>query len=302
MEFDKNYFEAREEAVRWLRRDPSRQDYATGIGLLERLRFKPLLTRRLKACADNPSSRRILVQAVSDGVNVYRNPSKPKFADTIPAEIEEMTGGTLPPPPQEVSEAKDVPVEPASPFPDAVRRLMRWYSDAYRRRDRLHREMRSLGEGNDPPTMARRKVLSDRINTLTDYMDELYPLREEYDSRHVEPTEGQLTAIGAFDVWEARHALEEPSGVQPSATVDAASFRKKDENFDTMPLPELRKRRASIRTMIVRKQNQLLYQSDAKQEKENPMPICPERTKTEHQLEALKQKLYLVVKAISKFG
>lgn len=305
MTFDKNYYEAREAAVKWLRRNPDRRDYAEGIALLERMQFKPLLTHRLKQCANNPMMLRVLVQAVADGINVYRNPTSQKYADTIPAEVEEVTGGTLPPPPEEPSSVQSVAVSQQSPtIPETARRVSRWFADAYRRRDRLHREMRALGESNDPSTMARRKTLSDRINRLTDYMDELYPLKEAYDVRGVAPTEEQMADIGVYDVWEARQGSTEAQQSLPSAATvqDAASFRKKDEDFDSMSIEELRKRLSSIRTQLVRKQNQLLYQSDSKREKENPMPPCPERTKIETQVAALNQKLYLVIKAISKFG
>ena len=115
MQFDESYFKAREDAVRWLRRDPERRDYAEGITLLERMRFKPLLTHRLKLCPNHPPMMRILVQAVTDGVNVYRNPAAPKFADTIPAEVEEMTGGTLPPPPDSCDAPAPSSATPSSP-------------------------------------------------------------------------------------------------------------------------------------------------------------------------------------------
>jgi hypothetical protein len=52
----------------------------------------------------------------------------------------------------------------------------------------------------------------------------------------------------------------------------------------------------------VRKQNQLLYQSTKVEEKENPMPFCPARTKLEVQVELLKDKLYNIDKALARFG
>lgn len=311
MDFDESYFKAREDAVRWLRRDYDRRDYREGITLLERMRFKPLLTRRLKQCEAHPPMMRILVQAVTDGVNVYRNPTAPKFADTIPAEVEEATGGTLPPAPdEEESEEGDTsrpsPLQPQSSnlkpstYPENVRRVVRWYADAYKRRDRLHREMRAVGESNDNESMARRKVLSDRIDTLTDYMDAIYPLKEAYHADGSVPTEEQLAAIGTYDVWESRHPTA--AADNPAASQQAASFRKKEEDFASMDIDELRTRRSSIRTMLTRKQNQLLYQSDKCLDKENPMPDSPRRTRLEKQVEALKEKLYQADKAMAKFG
>ena len=225
MLFDKNYFEAREAAVKWLRRDPQRQDYAEGVALLERLKFKPLLAHRLRIGTGNPMMHRFLVQALTDGVNVYRNPTSPRFADTIPAEVEEATSGTMPPPAEPVAPVQQElqSGRQASSFPGTVRTIMKWYSDAYRRRDRLHREMRALGENNDPTTMARRKALSDRINSLTDYMDEVYPLRESYDTLNQIPSTEAIDAIGSFDMWSVRHAME--NSVSPTESPAPASFR-----------------------------------------------------------------------------
>ena len=307
MDFDESYFKAREDAVRWLRRDYDKRDYAEGIALLERMRFKPLLTHRLKQCASHPPMMRVLVQAVTDGVNFYRNPKSPKFADTIPAEVEEATGGMLPPSPEEEETEEDGhPSNPnpqsshPSPYPDNVRRVVKWYADAYKRRDRLHREMRAVGEGNDTESMARRKVLSERIDMLTDYMDTIYPLKEAYHADGTVPTEEQMADIGTYDVWEARHA---PTGTDGTAgSEQAASFRNKEEDFASMGIEELRKRRNSIRTMLVRKQNQLLYQSYSRQEKENPMPDSPERIRLEKQVRVLQDKLYHADKAMAKFG
>ncbi len=69
----------------------------------------------------------------------------------------------------------------------------------------------------------------------------------------------------------------------------------------SMSFEDLRSRRRNIRTVLVRKQNQLLYQSNSRLEKENPMPPCPKRTKIEKQVEVLKEKLYQADKALAKF-
>ena len=302
MEFDESYFKARADAVKWLKRAPERRDFNEGVALLDRMRFKPLLTHRLKLCSANPVMRRVLVQAVTDGINVYRNPSSPKFADTIPAEVEEATSGTLPPSPEEEEDTDPSNDTAESPkfaaYPDTIRQVVKWYSDAYKRRDRLHRELRSVGEGNGATLMARRKALSDLINMLTDYMDELYPLKEDFDTTGTVPDEERLTAIGSFDLWSSRHA----SGSAEPSSAKAASFRKNGEDFSAMSAAELRSRRRNIRTQLVKKQNRLLYQTDGRQEKENPMPHCPERVRIERQVAALKEKLYQADMALAKLG
>ena len=55
-----------------------------------------------------------------------------------------------------------------------------------------------------------------------------------------------------------------------------------------MDTEKLRTRRKSLTDQITRKENQLLYQSNSKQNVENPMPDSPKRVKLLKQVENLK--------------
>lgn len=293
MEFDSQYFAAREEGIRWLRRDYDRRQWSVGLSILERMRFKPLLFHRLQMRGETPITKRVLVAAVRDGANVYRNPGNPKYADGIPADLEVETAGVT-----TVENTEEPSVENQDNVPLPVRKLLRWFAQAYKRRAVVHRELRSIGERNDATSMARRSGLSSVITALSDYMDALYPLRAAWEEHQIVPTDSQLSEIGSFDtVWQRMNAAPKEEAPKPEPKTVS-----KKEDFGSMKREELLVRKHSIRSMIKRKENQLLYQSNSSKDKENPMPFSPARTKLEVQVRILKDKLYEVDKALAQFG
>ncbi len=297
MVFDDNYFKSREEAIAWLNRRPDRRDYATGVDILGRMGFKPQLHRRLSMASANAVLQRILVQAVTDACNFYRNPANPKYDDVVPAEVENIVDGPHQSVRSEAAAAADNTALDES-TPANVRTVCKWFSQAYKQREVLHREMRGIGENNDAQSLERRRSLSNRINALSDYMDTAYPIREAYFHGGTIPTDEQIAELGPPERVTPATTPEQPS--QEKTT--AASLRIQDEDYNAMSLNELRRRKRSIRTTLVRKRNMLLYQSERKEEKENPMPFSPARTKIETQVRALDDKLYDLEKALAARG
>lgn len=296
MDFNEDYFKARAEAVKWLNRDISRRSYTDGVAILGRMGFKPLLHRRLSMHQGNHVLMATLDKALRDGCNVYRNPTNPKYADILPPEVEVMDSGTHQPPSEDKAAAEeDGDTEKFKAFPETVRTVVRWYAKAYKLRAVTHRHLRAVGEGNDAASCERRKQLSDQIDALSDYMDRLYPLKKAYDRQGTIPTKEEVDAIGPMGENNVR---PEPEKVDDSKS----SFKSKGEDYSKMTKEQLRTRKHSTRTSLVRKQNQLLYQSTKVEEKENPMPFCPARTKLEVQVELLKDKLYNIDKALARFG
>ena len=292
MEFDNQYYKAREAAGAWLNKEPRHRNYQSGIEILERMRFKPLLCRRLRMHPENALTRNILTQALRDGANVCRNPSNPKYADTIPAELEVADGGAH----QSVSEEKRVTVEmPSGNYPKNVQTVYRWFAKAYKERDQLHRELRGVGETNDSLSMERRKELLGRIDYLSDYMDRLYQMREAYQRSGIVPTDDELEAASP----NQKATEPEPAVIQGEAS---SSLRKKSEDFSSMGRDELTRRIHSLRTGLTKKTNMLRYQKEGKKDKENPMPPCPKRTKIETQVRILEEKLYQARTALALLG
>lgn len=294
MEIDNNYYAEREQAIRWLQRDANKRDFAQGLSILERMRFKPLLCRRLRMNKECPTTVAILTAALRDGVNFYRNPSRPKYADVIPAELEVEESGMH----QDVATEAGITVaekKTSGNYPPNVAKVYKWFADAYNMRDRLHRDLRGIGEGNDAQSMARRKDLATRIDNLSARMDRLYMLREAYHDSGIIPTDEELAEL----------APNAPAPASPAPVIEGESsstLRKKDEDFASMGRDELMRRIHSMQTAITRKRNMLLYQATSKKAKENPMPLCPRRTKIEAQIRILEEKLYHARSCLAKFG
>ena len=310
MEFDKQYFEARESAVKWLRRDNA--DYREGVAILGRLRYKPALQHRLAMSPGNGMLARTLKQTLYDAVNAYRSPRLATAPDVVPAEVEVETSGTLlsvepvreEPKQEEPTEAATGDTAKFRAYPPAVQALVRWYSKAYKKRDMLHKSLRAVGETNDTSTMERRRAISSQIDALTDYRDAIQPLKEAYHATGMPPTDSEMSAIPSFEHKWASIVTAESEAPQPvpGTAATAASLQKKDEDFGSMTLEQLRTRRHSCRSAMVRKECMLAYQVPRRMDKPNPMPLCPERTKIEVQVRALADKIYQIDKAIAKFG
>lgn len=311
MEFNEEYFKAREEAIKWLNVEPRYRNYASGVAILGRMGFKPMLHRRLSMHQGNPTLLVILDQALRDSCNIYQAPNDPYYADTIPAELEVMDAGTHQAPKEE-KEATEGCCDTAtngtgeeggdeSPkfaaYPETVKTVIRWFAKAYKLRAATHRHLREIGVNNDDTSIARRKQLSDQINALSDYMDRLYPLKSAYNRHGTIPTTEEVDAIGPMDAQ--RNAVQ----ASPEKVDDSdSSLTKKGEDYSTMSKEDLQRRKHSTRTLLKRKKNMLLYQSNSKQDKENPMPFSPERTKIEVQVGLLQDKLYNIDKALARFG
>lgn len=154
-------------------------------------------------------------------------------------------------------------------MPEVMQILIRNFADAYKQRAKLARQRYELGESNDEDVVNKRKTLGESIDKLTDYMDVLASMRQAYESDGVLP---DLEKLNETDV-------------QGSGSEDAP-----DDSVDykAMTTEKLKTRKKSLTNQITRKENMLLYQSDTKQEEENPLPDSPKRIKLLKQIENLK--------------
>lgn len=283
MEFDKQYYEARKAAIKWLNRD--RRDYKQGVDILAAMRFKPLLCKRLSMHQGNEVLMKILNVALRDACKACRN--NKEYPDEIPPELEVMDAGAHQPVQEEKQMTKE---EKIATYPPTVQKVYRLFAKAYKDRDRLHKQLCGVGESNDNTSMERRKELSDKIESLTAYMDKLYTLREAFHVSNVIPTEEDINNIDA------------PSAAPEIEGESSSSLRNKNEDYSSMEREELAKRIHSMKTSLTRKKNLLKYQVTKRLDKENIMPPCPMRTKLETQIRILEDKLYHAKSAMAKFG
>lgn len=132
-------------------------------------------------------------------------------------------------------------------------------------------------ETNDDETVEKRRSVSDQMKRLSDEMDVLYPQYEAFVATGTVPT--QVSAPDKEDGGE-----------------DAAG----DGDLDGMSKEELAKMRKSVATKIQRARNMLLYQSETRQDAENPMTDEVKKAKYQAKIEALTPRLKEIEVALAK--
>lgn len=270
------YFQARQEAMQWLGKQPERRNFAQGLRILVESGYKPTVQRLLERKGDLPWTREKLTSCLRDVVRIYYNPDDPRFGDTPDADVLNDSEGERPTIDEQRSIAESS--QPGNKFdsmPEVMQLLVRNFADAYKQRARLSRQRYELGESNDAATVERRKQLGNEIDSLTAYMDTLAPLREQYEK------DGTLPSMDAVKNAYSATAAAAAKTMEQAQAADATDYKNQ-------PTDRLRTRRKSLTNQITRKENQLLYQSDTKQAEENPLPESPRRQKLLRQIENLR--------------
>lgn len=271
----RNYLENRERAMAWLNGD--QRDFNQGIAILEDAQFKPGVVGVLKRHGSGRcQSDERLVYHMRDFVRCFAVESAAEDTDLLIDVVDgkEMSTTKIPADeklPSMLSNKVTEMLEGAR-FPEDISAIVRDYRSAYVEREQLMNKMAELPEDNDEVTVGKRKAISDRLKELSDLMDELYPKYEQY------MREGKLPAKEA-----------EPEAQQPAG-------------LDTMGKEELQKLRKLTATKISRARNMLLYQTEAKQEQENPMTDERKIAKYNAKIARLAAELNDIEMAIARLG
>lgn len=276
MVLTENYFQARRNAIAWLN---SKRDFETGVNLLIASGYKPIVAAKIKRWGDIPHSREKLVYEIRQMIQVWGAPDDPKHED-VDFE-EEATSGTG----EAVTESETHALlaeadeekhkeDDENQHPLVIRKIIYEFSDCYKSRSVLHKQLGELPEDNAGATVQKRKVIVQSIAALSARMKVLYELRKRYDESGVLPTQEELE--GYHDAEEDQNK-EDDSGEEPVQLPD---------NPD-----ELKKLRKNEATKLTRARNMLLYQAETKPKPlvENPMPDCPKRIKMEKKVAYLEE-------------
>lgn len=267
----KEYFEARSEAMKWLGQKQDKRNFAAGLKILVKSGYKPNVQNLLVRKGELPWTMEKLTSCLRDVVQVYYNPDDPRFDDVPDADILNDKTGEKPTVDEQDGIARLSGSADFQNMPEVMQTLIRNYSDAYKQRARLARQRYELGESNDEQSVEKRKTLGESIDRLTNYMDILIAMREKYEKDGVLPDMDTLN--NAPSAAEVKEEYEKP---------------EKSVDYKSMSTDKLKTRRKSLTNQITRKENMLLYQSETKQEEENPLPDSPKRVKLEKQIENLK--------------
>jgi hypothetical protein len=160
--------------------------------------------------------------------------------------------------------------EDISHYPKEIRRVITQFRQLYVKRAQLHRQMGDIPSANNPQNNLARKKLSDEIKTISEKMDSLWAIREEFDKTKKLPDPSVTPS--------------EEKGIPTVNKVSGAVlvFRKKN-----------------LESSLTKDRNFLIYQQKTKGNKENPMPPGPKREsllkrikEKEEELKIINQKLH----------
>lgn len=263
----KDYLMHRESAIAWMN---GRRDFNQGIAVLEKAGFKPGVVARLKiAGSSGPSATARLRHLMLTLIQAWAlHPQETEDTDLEQGILDGKDVGTAEPGGElTIKEAGDrLEAGELTGMPQPVKDIVFSFRKAYVERDKLHRMLAGIGEDNSPEVVEKRKGMSDKIEELSAEMDCLYP---------------------QFDAYVKGKRI--PDTEEPEEAGTGTEGRGMD--FEKMTVENLKFMKKSVSTKILRATNRLLYQSETKQEKPNPMPDGPERVKYETKIKVLSDRL-----------
>lgn len=263
-------------AVEWLN---SNRDFDKGIGLLQEAHFRPGVVAKLVKDKHKALARERLKVQIYALISLWGD--NPQIDDTD-AELNVFDGKESP---------ADVDDETSKSIFDAektatgnISAVIRRYCELYRQRDKAFKDLKAVGEKNDDESCMIRQQLTRQMEDNTEQMEALYPLYEKYTQTNEDISEEEASAAIAVKHEDVKDDAE----------------MSEEENLAAMTKDELVKLQYSIAKRIARGKNNLLYQSENKQEVENPMPESPKRVKIETRIARLEEELLRVKYAIAR--
>lgn len=287
MQLTKDYFEAREAAMEWLNRNPKHRDYTVGVEILIKSGYKSSVAQKIKRIGEQPWTVEKLHYCLREMIQMYYAPDDPRFSENEESQDPDILNSETPKTitPEAASEVIKEQSDKTKfeDMPHVMQVIIRTFSDAYKKRDILHRKLSSLPEDNGDETVKERASLAAEIDSLSDLMDRLYQLKSQYKKDGILP-----------DIDSTNQILTE-------STINNKVHVDKEEDLTTLTKEQLQIRHHSLINQIRRKENMLIYQSASKKTKENQMPDCPKRVKIENQITKFKKTLERVDYALAKF-
>lgn len=268
----------REKVAAYINRDFRRKTVDEGLNLLQQTGYKPNVYENFlqnKTRMDIPQK---IDRVLRSYLRYPINPNDPDHTDIeteIPSEVnvnfEKVT--------EEIAEAGS-----GKEYPEIVKKVLTEYSDLYKQRSILHRMLKEAGETNSDETVAKRKTFAASILGISHRMEELWLSYSAYKESGTIPSEDLLKTP-----FDPENPVKHQETKNPSSDLTLA------ENVE-----ELKKQKENWRIKIAKAENKLLYQSEKKLAKENPMPKGPKRITLEKKIEKLKAEKEQIEYAIAE--
>ena len=274
MKLTQDYFDARRAAIRWLK---STKPYLQGVQILQKSGYKPFLVNKLLRRVENAAARQKLEYEMRIMIQMWNKPDDPIYEDEdvdegAPAVGSEKVDSIL----REAEELAQAESDEQT-FPPVVQKLIFSFSEMYKKRSILQRELGELGETNSDKVVAERKRKVDKIKDLSVVIAQLDTLYDNFKKNGVVPSNREVAAAMIARTQQA--TTENPAKNKEADTVDLAS----------MSVEDLKKLLKNEQTKLIRARNQLLYGQDTVPDDkvENPMPDSPKKVKYTRKVEKL---------------
>lgn len=287
MALSANYDKARDKAIRFIKAKSN--DFNEAVAILEEAEFKPIYVAKIKKAGENEATREGLMTTLRQMIRAWAAPTSVEMLDEMVAE-ENIASNVS----EERIQKMDV-IFSSSETP--IAKLIRHFSDLYKARAKMHRELSSVGEKNDDASVAKRKTIMVSIEAMSARMDEIWPYIDRYETSHIQPSEEEVQKIlSGVNDSSSSSSDNLPSGEGTSLELPS--------ELSTMTRAELVAERKNMSARIRRTRNKIEYQAEAVAgKKPNPLPVgSPKRIKLEKRIEKLQAILDKMDILIAQFG
>lgn len=248
----------RTRATDWL--NSKNKDISAGIKIMEDANYKPNVMQNFRKHMFRRDIPQKLMQEIRNYLRYYVTQGSEIHKDIVVDT-------------DSIEKLKIVGQDLKSEYPESVKKIIQELSDVYKIRGKFHTSLSKTGEGNSSTQKTDRRQILAIIKACSDRITVLSEAFELFKKEGVIPSP-ELTKE-AFD----------PDKVK----VDKPQAEKQEKTFvlaDT--LEDLKKQQDGWRIKITKAENKLLYQSEKRLPKQNPMPAGPKRIKQEKRIARLK--------------
>jgi hypothetical protein len=274
----------KKQVINWFN---SPQDYDKGLKLLQSVSRRNKVIAKLIKRGETRSSFEKLVWELNKIAGLKKIPvPKGKVENRI---VRKLLSPLVPDVPEAVKTGKkeDVTIpekvrysligknDDINLFSPLVQKLIRENSSIYMQRGKKHAALTRLPDGNDSETILKRTALMDSINEMTARLEVLFEAWNLFKKSGIEPNPDEL--------WP-----EESS----KAVINTAQ----------VSVDELKTLKKNIQSSVTKDRNLLLYGSKTRQEKEDPMPAGPKRTKLEKRIAKKEAEIIQLDQQIADLG
>lgn len=245
----------------------------SGLQILKDANYKPHVTAIFERNISRKDIPAKIVSEIRLLLRYHANPTAEIHADKLPGDAGSDDGGNTED--VDLTASEKFIILSNDEYPDTIKMLIRALAAMYKARSDERKALILVGEGADDESVAKRKAIAVRIVNIGDAIAELGEIFQNF-------TDGK-----EINMEELAELLSKPVDLDKPLKEEAHEGKEEKDFVLAENVEGLKKQSDNWRTKLVKAENRLLYQSDTKSEKENPMPEGPKRIKQVKRIEKL---------------